>query len=219
MITRIASALVAGLLVSVAPQAMAAAPAAPVATGGVVAAGIAVANPPAIVASSSAYQTAQQQRPVTYKAQIDQANTRKNQITAQLQPLYAKLEADSKAPKPDQAALRQQYAQIQQILEPLQLSEQYVLEQIGDKLDDATQSAMTKRKISLVLDSQSVIKADQAYNLNQDILTELNALIPSAQLVPPAGWLPRAQREQQAQQQAAQAAAAQPDNKKAPVGR
>jgi hypothetical protein len=64
----------------------------------------------------------------------------------------------SKAPKPDQAALRQQYAQIQQIeqagqreiqqiLEPLQLSEQYVLEQIGDKLDDATQSAMTKRKI------------------------------------------------------------------------
>ena len=78
---------------------------------------------------------------------------------------------------------------------------------------------MTKRKISLVLDSQSVIKADQAYNLNQDILTELNALIPSAQLVPPAGWLPRAQREQQAQQQAAQAAAAQPDNKKAPVGR
>jgi Skp family chaperone for outer membrane proteins len=118
-------------------------------------------QPPAIVASSSAYQTAQQQRPVTYKAQIDQANTRKNQITAQLQPLYAKLEADLK--KPDQAALRQQYAQIQQIeqagqreiqqiLEPLQLSEQYVIEQIGDKLDDATQSAMTKRKISLVLD-------------------------------------------------------------------
>jgi hypothetical protein len=60
-----------------------------------------------------------------------------------------------------------------------------------------------------------VIKADQAYNLNQDILTELNALIPSAQLVPPAGWLPRA-REQQAQQQAQ--AAAQPQQK-APVGR
>ncbi|KAJ8139142.1 hypothetical protein OY671_007645, partial [Metschnikowia pulcherrima] len=211
-------------------NAMAAAPAAPAATGGVVAAGVAVANPPAIVASSSAYQTAQQQRPVTYKAQIDQANTRKNQITAQLQPSYAKSEADSKAPKPDQAASRQQYAhiqqieqagqrEIQQISEPSQLSEQYVSEQIGDKSDDATQSAMTKRKISSVLDSQSVIKADQAYNSNQDISTELNASIPSAQLVPPAGWSPRAQRERQAQQQAAQAAAAQPDNKKAPVGR
>ena len=31
--------------------------------------------------------------------------------------------------------------------------------------------------------------------LNQDILAELNKLIPSAQLVPPAGWMPRAQRE------------------------
>ncbi|MBA4087046.1 OmpH family outer membrane protein [Novosphingobium sp. ERW19] len=224
---RYASALLAGLAVlSVSPTAAVAQ-----ATSGTVTPGIAIANPSAVVAASAAYQTAQQQRPTTYKPQIDQANARKAQIEAQLKPLIDKLQADSKAANPNRAALQAQYEQIQQIeqagqaeiqkiLEPLNLSQQYVLEQIGDKLDAATQAAMDKKKITLVIDSQSVIKAGQVYNLNQDILTELNKAIPSAQLVPPAGWMPRAQREQQAQAQAAQqpATAAQPA-KKAPEGR
>lgn len=183
-------------------------------------AGIAVANPEAIVAASAAFKLAQQQRPVTYKAQIDQATSRRDAIQAQLKPLYEKLDADSKKPGADRNALQQQAMQIRQIeqsgqaeinklLEPLQLSQQYVLEQIGDKLDQATQQAMDKQKVTLVLDAGSVVKADQAYNLNQAILTELNVLIPSAQLVPPAGWKPRAQREQEEQQAAAQKAAGQ----------
>lgn len=225
---RYASALLAGLAVmSVAPTAAVAQ-----ATSGTVTPGIAIANPPAVVAASSAYQTAQTQRPTTYKPQIDQANARKAQIEAQLKPLIEKLQNDSKAANPNRAALQAQYEQIQQIeqagqaeiqkiLEPLNLSQQYVLEQIGDKLDAATQAAMDKKKITLVIDSQSVIKAGQVYNLNQDILTELNKVIPSAQLVPPAGWMPRAQREQQAQAQAAQqpAATAGQPAKKAPEGR
>jgi hypothetical protein len=36
------------------------------------------------------------------------------------------------------------------------------------------------------------------------VLNEVNALIPSAQLVPPDGWLPREQRQQQAAAAAAQ---------------
>lgn len=218
MTTRFASALLASIAIAAVSPSIASAQAV---------SGLAVANPSAVVAASSAYQTAQQQRPVTYKPQIDQANTRKNQIEAQLKPLITKLEADSKAANPNRAALQQQYeqiqgiqqageAEIQKILEPLQLSQQYVLEQIGDKLDAATQAAMDKKKVTLVLDSQSVIKAGQAYNLNQDILAELNKLIPSAQLVPPAGWMPRAQREQQ---QAAQAQAAPAAGTKAPEGR
>lgn len=222
---RIASALIAGLLVSAAPSAMAQST-----PGGTVVNGIAVANPPAVVGASNAYKTAQTQRPVTYKAQIDQANTRKAQIEAQLKPLITKLEADSKVANPNRTALQQQYEQIQQIqqagqqeieqiLAPLNLSQQYVLEQIGDKLDDATQRAMTRKKVTVVLDSQGIIKADQVYNLNQDILAELNTLIPSAQLVPPAGWMPRAQREAQAQQGAQAPAAAPQTNTKQPSGR
>jgi Skp family chaperone for outer membrane proteins len=182
--------------------------------------GIAVANPTAIVALSNAFKVAEQQRPVTYKAQLDQANARKAQIEAQLRPMATKLQADAQAPNAatNQAALQQQYAQIQQIeqsgqneinqiLQPVALSRAYVVEQIGDKLEQATKQAMAKKGIEILLDSGSVINAGEPYNLNQSILNEVNVILPSAQLVPPAGWLPRAQREQQAQQQGAASAA------------
>lgn len=221
MQNRIFAAFIAALALGTAPQAMAQVAGAPAAStpGGIVAPGIAYANAQAVVGASAAYKTAMVQLPVTYKAQIDAVNTRRNQITAQLKPLYDKFEADQKAPKPDQNALRAQAGQIQQLqeagereiqqlAEPLNVAQQYIIEQISDKLTGATQAAMTKRKITLVLDSQSVLKADGVYNLNQDILNELNTLIPNAQLVPPAGWKPRAQREAEAQQAAQQGAAA-----------
>ena len=174
--------------------------------------GIAVANPTAIVALSNAFKVAEAQRPVTYKAQIDQANARKTQIEAQLRPMATKLQTDAQAANPNQAALQQQYSQIQQIeqagqneinsiLQPVALSRAYVVEQIGDKLEQATKNAMARQKVEILLDSGAVINAGEAYNLNQAILNELNVLLPNAQLVPPAGWLPRQQREQQAQQQ------------------
>ena len=130
-----------------------------------------------------------------------------------------KLNADASGPKPDRAALQAQYAQIQQleqsgqrelqqIIEPEKLAEQFVVEQIADKLDAATQAAMTKRKITFVVDSQSMVKADPIYNLNPDIIEQLNLIGPSVSVTPPAGWLPRQQREQQAQAQAAAAAEA-----------
>jgi Skp family chaperone for outer membrane proteins len=220
MQTRILSAAIAALALTGAPHAYAQA-AAPVQStpGGVVAPGIGYANPQAVVAASAAYRNGMALLPQTYKPQLDQVEIRRNQITAQLKPLYAKFEADRKAPKPDQAALRAQGAQIQQIeqagereiqqmAEPVQAAQQYLIEQIGEKLLPATQAAMVKRKITFVMDQQSVINADSVYNINQDILNELNTLIPTAQLVPPAGWKPRAQRDAEAQQAAAQAAAA-----------
>ena len=206
--------LVAASLMLAGSQMIAVAPAAAQAVKG-----IAVANPTAIVSLSNAFKVAEQQRPVTYKAQIDQANVRKTQIEAQLRPMATKLQADAQAPSANQAALQQQYGQIQQIeqagqneinsiLQPIALSRAYVVEQIGDKLEQATKNAMAKQKIDILLDSGAVINAGEAYNLNQAILNELNVLIPNAQLVPPAGWLPRQQREQQAQQQQQQAAPA-----------
>ena len=210
--------LVAASLMLAGSQMIAVAPAAAQAVKG-----IAVANPTAIVSLSNAFKVAEQQRPVTYKALIDQANARKAQIEAQLRPMATKLQADAQAPTAaaNQAALQQQYAQIQQIeqsgqneinqmLQPVALSRAYVVEQIGDKLEQATKQAMAKQKIEILLDAQSVINAGEPYNLNQAILNEVNVLLPSAQLVPPAGWLPRAQREQQAQQGGAPAAAAAP---------
>lgn len=183
--------------------------------------GIGVVNVPAVVANSNAYRTAQQQRPTTYKAQIDQANARREAIAAQLQPLYAQFQAAQQGENPNQQTLQQTAAQIQQIeaagqrelqqlLAPVQLSQAYVEEQINDQLVTAIQNAARKQNVTMVISPDSVLYADNAYNMNQAVLDELNTLIPSAQLVPPEGWLPREMREQQqAQQQAAQAQQAQ----------
>jgi Skp family chaperone for outer membrane proteins len=183
--------------------------------------GIAVVNAAGVLVNSNAFKTAQQQRPTTYKAQIDQYNARRQAISAQLQPLVTKYQTDAGAANPNQASLQQQAAQIQQIqtagqqelqqiLAPVQLSEAYVEEQLQEKLGAAIEAAAKKKGITMVLTPDNVLYADAAYNLNQAVLDELNALVPSAQLVPPQGWLPRELREQQAQQQAAQQAAQQP---------
>ena len=182
--------------------------------------GLAVATLDAVVVNSNAFQAAEQQRQTTYKAQIDQAEQRRNQLTVQLKPLVDKFNIDRQAANPNQQALQQQAQRIQQlqqngqeelqrILEPVALSRAYVQEQIDDKLNDAVKNAMRKKGISILLSPDAVLAVnDQAYNLNQDILTELNTMIPSAQLVPPQGWEPRQIREARAAQQQQQAAGA-----------
>lgn len=193
--------------------------------------GIGVVNLDAVVANSNAYKAADTQRQTTYKAQIDQANTRAQAIQAQIQPLYAKYQADAQAPNANQAALQQQVAAMQQIqqngerelaqiLAPVQLSRAYVVEQIEDKIGDSLKNVMTKQQVAIVLPQDATVAFQPAQNLNQALLNELNAAIPSATLVPPAGWLPREQREQQARAQQAQGQQpAQQPATRAPVGR
>ncbi|MDR7101276.1 OmpH family outer membrane protein [Croceicoccus sp. BE223] len=210
--------LLAAALVAATPVAL------PVVASAQVAPGIGVANPDAIVANSAAFKAAEQQRPVTYKAQIDAAEARGKALQAQIDPLIKKYQADAAAASPNQASLAQQAQAIQRIqqsgeaelnrmMQPVALSRAYVLEQISEKLPAAMDAAQKKRKITLVLNPGAIVAADQAYNINQDVLNELNRLIPSAQLVPPANWKPAAQREAEAAQ------AAQPGNAAATGGR
>ncbi len=212
----------AGLLLALAAQpALAAkkeAAVAPAAAGAAIT-GIGVVNIDAIKVNSNANKVAQQQRPTTYKPQIDQANARAAAIQAQLKPLADKFERDRTAAVPNQTLLQQQYAQIQQlqqagqqeinrILQPVAYSESYVEEQINGQLEKAISQAAAKKHISLMLTPESVLYAEAGYNMNQAVLDELNTLLPNAALVPPQGWEPRQVREQRAQQQGGQPAAA-----------
>lgn len=207
--------------------AQAAAPAAPASTGPVVP-GVGVINLEAVIANSAAYKAAQIQRNATYKAQIDQTEARAKQIQDQLDPLVAKFNADRAAAGANQQALQTQAQQIQQIQqsgeaeiqklqEPLRLSEAYIVEQIQEKLGGAVRTAMTKNKISLLLRPESVVMIGApGYDISQAVVTELNAVLPSVQVTPPAGWQPREQREQAA---AARPAPAPASSSKAPSGR
>ncbi len=219
MKTLIKSAVALSLLVGAAPMALAQGRSGAVTASAPAVPGLAIANIDAVIGNSAAFKVAQVQRPTTYKAQFDAAEARRAAISAQLQPMVEKFNRDRQAPAAStpagQASLQQQaqtiqriqesgQAELQKLLEPVALSEAYVQEQIGDKLNAAVQAAMVKKNISLVINPQSVVAATNAYNLNQAILDELNTAIPTAQLVPPAGWEPREVREQRAAQAAQQ---------------
>jgi Skp family chaperone for outer membrane proteins len=187
---------------------------APAAAAGTVASGIAVANLEAAIGNSDAYRLAATRRQTDYKAYYDQAEARAKQLEAQIKPMADKFNADRAANKPEATLVPQVQAiqqlqergkqEIQQILMPVALSEAYVNEQISDKLDQAVQTAMTKKGVTLVLQPGAVVARANAHELTPAIIAELNTLIPAAQLTPPQGWLPREIREQQAAQQAAQ---------------
>ncbi len=212
----------AGLLLALSAQPALAAkkePAPAPATGTPIVAGIGVVNIDAIKSNSNANKVAQQQRPTTYKPQIDQANARAASIQAQLKPLVDKFERDRAAPTPNTPALQQQVAQIQQlqqagqqeinrILQPVAYSEAYVDEQLNEQLEKAISQAATKKRVGLIVTPEAVLFAESAYNLNPAVLDELNVLLPNANLVPPQGWEPRQVREQRAQQQGGQPAPA-----------
>ena len=226
--TKLSAALLGGIMAVTMAQPSFAQAAAAAASSGPVVPGLAVADFEAVVANSTANRTAATQRQTTYKSQIDAYEARRRALAAQLQPMATKLENDAKAAKPDQNALQQQANTLRQLQEsgqqelnrmaqPIAYSQAYVAEQIEAKLDEAVKAAMAKKRVSLVLTPQAVVAANNnAYNLNPDILAELNRLIPSAQVVPPAGWEPRQIREARAQQ--AQGAAAAPAAPATPAG-
>ncbi|GAO38508.1 hypothetical protein SCH01S_16_00250 [Sphingomonas changbaiensis NBRC 104936] len=184
-----------------------------------------VANLDAAVQRSTAWTTALSQMQTTYKATIDQLNTREAAIRTQLQPLVTKLQTDAKAPNPNQQSLQQQYAAIQQrqnaaqqelakIGEPVARARAYVEEQITAKLDDALRAAMTKKNVSLVVRPEAALSYQPAADITADVTTELNRLVPSVSITPPANWQPGGQ-------QGAAPAPAQPANQqqKQPQGR
>ena len=187
--------------------------------------GVGVADLQAAMAKSNAYRVAQTNRQNTYRPTVDAAQARARQIDAQLKPLIDQFNADRAAKKPE-AVLQGQLTQIQTIqaqgeaeiktmLVPIELSEAYVREQIADKMGQAVNNVMSKRGITLLLGPDAVILASQNYDVTDAVVAELNVLVPSVQIVPPPGWVPRAEREAQAQQQGQPRPAAAPAAKPA----
>lgn len=178
---------------------------------GTAVAGIGVADLQAAVASTNAYRAAVQKRQVDYKPIYDAAQVRLAQLEAQLKPLADQFNADRAAKKSD-AVLQTGYEQIQrmqaqgeadikQILAPAQLSDEYVIEQITEKLPQAVQNVMGRRGLTLLLNPDAVILSAPNYDVTASLVGELNTLLPLAQINPPPGWQNRRTRDQQAQQQ------------------
>ena len=179
-----------------------AAPATLAATGAVAqVGGIAITDPSAAVRNSAAYTAARSQIETTYKAQLDQAQARSQAIDAELRPLVTQFQTAQSAPNPNTAALQTQYqaiqakqqagqAEIQRITLPAQRAEAYTLEQIQARLPEAVGNVVKAKNVTLLVNPQQVIFAQPAADITPAITTELNRLVPTVGITPPAGWQP-----------------------------
>ena len=169
-------------------------------------AGVAIANLEQAIAETNAYRNAITQMRTSYKPQIDAVQARATALETELKPLVDKFQADQKVATPNRAALQTQYtaiqtkqqagqAELQKLNEPVALAQAYVEEQIAAKLNDALKAAMTKKKVSLVLQPQAAVSFQPTVDITSDVTAELNTTVPAVQINPPAGWRPGAQQQ------------------------
>jgi Skp family chaperone for outer membrane proteins len=168
-------------------------------------AGIAIANPEAAVANSAAWTAARTQIQTTYKAQIDQANARRTAIENELRPLVTAFQTAQNAATPNEASLRTQAQAIQtkqqageqelgRLLQPVNRAQAYALEQLQRQLSAAVQAATQRKNVSLLLTPNAALFAQPTADITADITTELNRLVPSVTITPPANWQPGQQQ-------------------------
>ncbi len=165
---------------------------------------VAVANLDEAVGKSNAWVLAANQIKITYKAQIDAYEARSRALSAEIQPLVTAFQAAQRAPTPNQAALQQQATAIQAkqqaaqrevatLSAPFDRATAYAQEQIAGKLDAALKAAMVAKRIGIVLQPQATISYQPARDITNDIVAQLNAMVPSVTITPPANWQPGGQ--------------------------
>ncbi len=171
--------------------------------------GVAVADPQGAIENSKAWTAARTQISTTYKAQIDQANTRRQALSTELQPLVNAFNTARAQPNANQTALqsqaqaiqtREQAAnqELQRLTQPAQRAQAYAIEQIQAKLGDAVNNAVRAKNVSLLVSPNAVLFMQPTADITPAVTAELDRLVPNVSTTPPANWQP-GQQGQQAQ--------------------
>lgn len=182
--------------------------------------GVGVADVRVAAARSTAFQTASKQIETTYKAQIDQQQSRGQTLQAEINVLIAKYNEESKKTPQNQAALqaaakavqdKRQAAQTElgQIGAPVDLAIAYVEDQISIRMNEAIKAAMTAKKVDLLLNPDAVLARENNVDITDAVVTELNRILPTVSTAVPAGYQPGQLVQQRNQQLMDQARAGQ----------
>ena len=189
--------------------------------------GVGVTDPAIAIAGSQALGAAYNQIGTTYQAQ----RTQLEQLQQQRDTLVRQFDTDgdgqlSEAEQTAAAANATAVQQlqtldqtIQQAQAPIQLARVYAIEQIAMQYGPALQQVVAANNISLIVSPESVVYAADAVDVTDEIVAQLNVLVPAVVTTVPAGWQPQRQSIQlfqevqqmllaAAQQQAQQAAPA-----------
>jgi Skp family chaperone for outer membrane proteins len=183
--------------------------------------GVGVADVRVAAARSNAFTVASQQIETTYKAQIDQQQSRGQTLQAEINVLIAKYNEEAKKTPQNQAALqaagkavqdKRQAAQAElgQIGAPIELAIAYVEDQISIRMNEAIRAAMVAKKIDLLLNPDAVLARENNVDITDAVVTELNRILPTVSTAVPAGYQPGQLVQQRNQQLMDAARAAQP---------
>ncbi len=189
---------------------------------------VAVADVRVAAGRSNAFTVASQQIETTYKAQIDQQQSRGQTLQAEINVLIAKFNEESKKTPQNQAALqaaakavqdKQRAAQTElgQIGAPVELAIAYVEDQISVRMNEAIRAAMTAKKIDLLLNPDAVLARENNVDITEAVVTEINRILPTVSTAVPAGYQPGQLVQQRNQQLMEQARAARPATPAAPA--
>ena len=152
------------------------------------------------LADSAAYKAANAQIQATYKPQITAYQTREAALQTEMQGLQTELQNLQRANTPKatldakvaaaQARANAARVELQRLAVPFGRPDAYVQEQIQGKMDQAVKAAMSAKRVGILLKPEAVLAFLGGMNLTPDVVTQLNALIPSASITPPANWQP-----------------------------
>ena len=163
---------------------------------------VATADPQAAVEKTTAFTAASTSIQTTYKTQLAQADAVRKEVEPLLKSLdtnkdgqlsQQEIDAARTANNPALTQIQQKQQQIQQLEAPAARAQEYALEQISAKLQQAVQNVITAKRVSMIVRPQAVMFADNNANITDDITAELNKLVPSVSATPPANWQPSQQ--------------------------
>jgi Skp family chaperone for outer membrane proteins len=163
--------------------------------------GIGVTDPAIAIASSQALGAAYNQIGTTYAAQRTQLEQLQGQRDALVRQFDTNgdgqmSEAEQQAAQANTPVVQQLQTldqTIQQAQAPIQLARVYAIEQIAMQYGTAVQNVITANNISLILTPASVVYAADAVDVTDEIVAQLNTLVPTVSTAVPAGWQPQRQ--------------------------
>jgi Skp family chaperone for outer membrane proteins len=162
---------------------------------------VATADVRVAAGKSNAFTVASQQIETTYKAQIDQQQTRGQTLQAEINVLIAKYNEEAKKTPQNQSTLqaaakavqdKRQAAQTElgQIGAPVDLAIAYVEDQISVRMNEAIKAAMTAKKVDLLVSPEAVLARENNVDITDAVVVELNRLLPNVSIAVPAGYQP-----------------------------
>ena len=161
---------------------------------------VATADFDGAVVKTKAFTAANETIKTTYKTQITSVEGYQKELQTLLAPFDTnkdnriddnELRAAQASPTWATVVAKQQ--QIDTNQGPVVRAQAYVFEQVSAKLNQAVQSVITARGLSLIVKPDAVVWANQVGNITPAITAELDKLVPTANATPPANWQPGGQ--------------------------